>query len=420
MDSAQARTASSTAELVSAVADLGVREIRVAGALAGAPPLRLSPGQSLVGDGEGAGIAFAAGVDGVELSRDNVVKAVTLAVDVDRRAIFNDTSHRTLGRMEFEKLQVTGVVQLLAANAVRAGHVEAHGIDIAAADARGYDRRPKGYGVEVLPGAFTLWNQHADSDVQITANLTGVSAGRAGAPVKGSGIFVSGGGDGAGRMDVSRLVTGAVFSDGGIAPGTPDQIAGGVFVVHGAYVDALRTCGVVTTYGPNDMVLDNWGTVDRWIAEAKVTSHGTSGIGFVNFGVINQLDVQAPIETFGQGARGFNVYAGTVGSAEFDRIVTHADGAVGLQISQPIGTILIKRGIETFGGVGNSLVKGVVVRLSATAFSIKPGGAIERAEIRGGLITHGPGIEVLELHGRVGKLLVLGGLASTAGGFDTI
>ena len=420
MDHRQARKASSTAELVSALTDEGVREIRVAGVMADVPTLRLAPGQGLIGEGEGAQITFAPGVDGVRLSRDNKVRALTLAADVDRRVLFNDTSQPTLGRVELAKLQVTGVVQLLAAGAVRAGHVEAHGIDIVAADARGYDRRPKGYGVEVLPGAFTLWNQQTDSTVSITADLTGLSAGRPGAPVKGSGIFVSGGSDGGGRTEVSRLVTGAVFSDGGITPGTPDRITGGVFVVHGTYVDLVRTRGVVTTYGPNDMVLDNWGTVDRWTAEAKVTSHGPSGIGFVNFGAINQLCVQAPIETFGQGARGFNVYAGTVGSAEFDRIVTHADGAVGLQVSQPIGTILVKRGIETFGGAGDSLVKGVVVRLSPIALSIKPGGAVERAEIRGGLITHGPGIDVLELHGRVGKLLVVGGLASAGGGFEMI
>jgi hypothetical protein len=418
MDSSHARKASSTAELVSAAAGEGVREIRVAGSLVGVPTLRLAPGQSLVGEGQDAQIAFAAGIDGVELSRDNSVKALTLAVDVGRRVLFNDTSHSTLGRMELEKLQVNGVVHLLAADAVHAGHVEAHAIDVVTADARGYDRRPKGYGVEVLPGAFTLWNQHADPAVTITADLTGLSVGRAGAPVRGSGIFVGGGGDGAGRMDVSRLVTGAVFSDGGIAPGTPNRITGGVFVAHGAYVDLVRTCGVVTTYGANDMVLDNWGTVDRWIAEAKVTSHGPSGIGFVNFGAINQLDLQAPIETFGQGARGFNVYAGTVGSAEFDRTVTHADGAVGLQISQPIGTILVKRGIETFGGVGDSLVKGVVVRLFPSAFSIKPGGAVRRAEIRGGLITHGPGIEALELHGDISALLVEGGLTPGGGGFE--
>jgi hypothetical protein len=135
---------------------------------------------------------------------------------------------------------------------------------------------------------------------------------------------------------------------------------------------------------------------------------------------VNRLDIQAPIETFGQGARGFNVYTGTVGSAEFDRIVTHADGAVGLQVSQPIGTILVKRGIETFGNAGASLVKGVVVRLSPIAFCVKPGGAVDRAEIRGGLTTHGAGIEALDLHGRVRELLVNGGLISAGGGFEAI
>jgi hypothetical protein len=63
------------------------------------------------------------------------------------------------------------------------------------------------------------------------------------------------------------------------------------------------------------MVLDNWGTVDRWIAEEKITSRGPSGIGFVNFGTINSLQVNAPIETFGHGARGFNVYTGSVKDA---------------------------------------------------------------------------------------------------------
>src|SRR6201987_4498081 len=113
------------------------------------------------------------------------------------------------------------------------------------------------------------------------------------------------------------------------------------------------------------MLLDNWGAVDRWIAEGKVTSYGPSGIGFVNFGTLDRLDVSALIETFGQGSRGFNVYAGTVRSADFERIVTHADGAVGIQISQPVGQIMVRRGIETYGGTGDSLVKGVVVKLSA-------------------------------------------------------
>ena len=142
-----------------------------------------------------------------------------------------------------------------------------------------------------------------------------------------------------------RLETDAIYSDGGSAPGTPDQITGGAFTVYGAHVDTVRNRGPVTTYGVNDMVLDNWGVVDRGTAEAKITSFGPSGIGFVNFGILQELKVNAPIETFGQGARGFNVYTGTVNLADFDRVVTHADGSVGIQISQPIGRLVVHRGI---------------------------------------------------------------------------
>ena len=112
------------------------------------------------------------------------------------------------------------------------------------------------------------------------------------------------------------------------------------------------------------------------------------------------------IETFGQGSRGFNVYTGTVHTAEFERIVTHADGAVGIQISQPVGEITVRRGIETYGGTGDSLVKGVVVRLPAVALSIKPGGSARRVSISGGLISHGAGISPLELHGTVDFLQI--------------
>jgi hypothetical protein len=68
------------------------------------------------------------------------------------------------------------------------------------------------------------------------------------------------------------------------------------------------------------------------------------GVGFVNFGIVNRLQANAAIETFGQGARGFNVYTGTVNTAEFERVVTHADGAVGIQISHPVGGLLFAAG----------------------------------------------------------------------------
>jgi hypothetical protein len=400
------RQVSTIAELQAAAANGDVHEIVIAKPLDGVPSLRLSSGQALTGGDARSALRFSAGSDGIELSADNRVEGLDLATDPEKRAIFNDTGVEHLGRVELLNLTVTGVVRLLARDRVRDGHIEAHDIDIVAADASGYEERPRGYGVEVIPGAFTLWNQHDNPAITITADLTGLSAGRAGAPVRGSGIFVSGNGDKGGRMVVRRLETGAVYSEGGIAAGTPDRISGGVFVVHGAFVDLVRNHRAVTTYGPNDMVLDNWGTVDRWAADDKVTSFGPSGIGFVNFGIIDRLEVNAPIETFGQGARAFNVYAGTVRSAEFDRIVTHADGAVGIQISQPVGVIKVRRGIETYGGTGDSLVKGVVVKLAATPLSIKPGGSERQIEITGGLLTRGEGIAPIELHGAVRSLYI--------------
>lgn len=414
-----AKVVSSVESLISAVADATARRITVRGELSGAPSFRLLPGTELCGE-EGAVIAFAAGQDGVQVTRDNAIEELRLETDVDRRAIFNDTGVDGLGHLRFADLVTKGQVQILARDKVRTGHVEVDGLDIVAADALAKKDRPQGYGVFVVQGAFTLWNMQADESVSITADLRGLSAGRSGAPVLGGGIFVSGAGDTGGRLLVSRLETGAVFSDAKIPNGTPDLISGGVFTLYGARVDVVRNEGPVTTYGVNDMVLDNWGFVDRWIAEEKITSFGPSGIGFVNFGIVNDLQVQAPIETFGQGARGFNVYTGTVQTADFDRITTHGDGSVGLQISQPVGAITVHRGIETFGGTGDSLVKGVIVNLSAIGLSLKPGGSATSIEVGGGITTHGKGVAPLEIQGTIGTFHVEDGLRALGSGFEKI
>jgi hypothetical protein len=416
----QEKAVTTVDELIAATRDETLRQLVVRGSLRDAPSIRLAPGQSLRGDGDAAAISFAAGADGLQLSSDNHIHDIRLNASENKRAIFNDTSVASLGRIGLRGVTTTGCVQILARDKVRGGHVDVNGLDIIAADARGEKERPHGYGVYVINGAFTLWNMQQDSSVVVSADLVGLSAGRDGAPVRGSGIFVSGGGDKAGRLNVRRLETDAVYSDGGIEPGTADQITGGVFTVYGAYVDVVRNRGPVVTYGVNDMVLDNWGVVDRWTAEAKITSHGASGIGFVNFGIVHELRVNAPIETFGQGSRGFNVYTGTVNLAEFDRVVTHADGAVGVQVSQPIGRLVVHRGIETFGGTGPSLVKGVVVTLSAVALSIKPGGSVREIEIAGGVKTNGAGVSPIEQHGAIDSLRVSGGFVAAGGGFDKI
>jgi hypothetical protein len=405
--------------LVAAIND-GVGKVVVSGRLSNVPSLRLSPGQSLCGAADHSKTAFADGIDGIELTSGNSIHNVHLCASPERRAIFNDTTVPSLGRIALRSVTAHGQVQILARDELRSGHVEVNGLDIVAADTRAGNERPHGYGVDVLQGAFTLWNMQRDADVALSADLAGVCAGREGAPVRGSGIFVGGAGDSGGRMIVRRLETGAVHSDGGIASRTADCISGGVFVVYGAFADSVRNRGPVTTYGANDMALDNWGVVDRWTADEKITSHGPSGIGFVNFGRINVLQVNAPIETFGQGARGFNVYAGTVHSADFERVVTHADGAVGIQVSQPIGDVKVHRGVETYGGVGNSLVKGVVVKLAAVALSLKTGASARSIDIAGGLITHGAGVGALELNGAVGWFRVTDGFAVAGGGFERI
>ncbi len=401
---------STVEQLVAALKDAAVKKILVQGHLADLPSLRLAPGQAIEGEDEEATLAFAAGQDGLQLTSDNEVGYLRLEASVGRRAIFNDTAVDSLGILRLTEVVTIGQVQLLARDKVRSGHVEVDDLHVAAADTRAQGERPQGFGVRVIQGAFTLWNMQADDQVSITANLLGLSAGSAAAPVLGSGIFVSGPGFDRGRLSVHRLETGPVYSDGRIASGTPDAITGGVFTVYGAYVDIVRNLAPVVTYGVNDMVLDNWGTVDRWEAEDKITSYGPSGIGFVNFGIVNELKVKAPIETFGLGARGFNQYAGTVHSAEFDRIATHADGAVGVQISQPIGRLRILRGIETFGATGESLVKGVVTTLSAIGLSIKPGGSAREVTIAGGIATHGKGIAPLEIYGAIGALHITGAI----------
>ena len=326
-------------------------------------------------------------------------------------AIGNDTAIGDFGRLALRNVRTRGQVLLLADGAVRRGHVDVDGLAVASADLRGRPDRPHGFGVDALQGAFTLWNRQGDPAVRITASLKGISAGTADSPVRGSGVFVAGHGDPAGRpdgglVDADVLRTGPIVTDGGIEPGTPDLISGGVFVVSGARVAAVINDGPVTTMGANDMVLDNWGQVGAWTARAPVTSHGPSGIGFVQFGTLDRLDVQAPVTTYGVGARGFNVYDGSLDSARFQSITTHGDGAVGIQVSKDLPALDITDSVTTFGGRGTSLVRGRQIRLSAIAVSIQRGGRIGRLSVGGSLSTHGDEVVTLDVEGGLGTLKV--------------
>lgn len=427
------RVATNVGELAEALAAPNETEIRVRGVIEGASSLTLRPGVRLTGE-RGASIGFAPGQDGLVLTADNCVSDIALHADPARNAIMNDADG-SFGRMRLHRLRTTGCIRLVPTDAARAGHVDAQDVHVVAADARAVTDRPSAFGVEVVAGAFTLWNRQTSPDDVVSAELRGISAGRMFAPVKGTGVVV-GGTAGGGRLVASLLETGEIHSDGGIEPGTADRISGGCFVLQGAEIDSVRNVGSVTTFGANDMVLDNWGQVESWHAEEKICSYGPNGIGFVNLGALGTLTLDALIETHGLGACGFNCgevkaddatseapadatphYDGTVRQATFERVVTRGDGAVGIQVAVPIGHVRVRSGVETFGGVGASLARGVVTNLAAVALSIKPGGGIRELVIDEGLTTNGAGIEALELHGRIDRVRINGSAGPVGGGF---
>jgi len=235
------KTVASLDELLTAASDEQVSRIVVCGTIADAPSIRLSRGQQLVGENENAHILFRPDVDGLEITSDNEVRTIRLQAAPHQRAVYNDTSIQTLGNLMLDHVTTIGQVQLLAKDHVRGGHVSVNGLDIVAADAHARSARPHGYGVHVLQGVFTLWNQQSAEQAVLTADLVGISLGRENAPVIGSGVFVSGADFTGTSLQVSRLETDTIFVDGKIPQGTADLITGGVFVVHGAHVDEVRT-----------------------------------------------------------------------------------------------------------------------------------------------------------------------------------
>lgn len=414
------RTVTTVEELQAALAE-AVPEIRVDGTISGCTRIVMPPGSAL----RGGRLEF--GSKGVLMTKDNTLEDIELVVPDYEAAVFADTEQREWGTLCLHNVTTTGQVSLIAEDGVRSGHIDIDTLTITAADVRGRLRRPFSFGVEALQGALTIWNRQSHSAVKITAEAVNVSAGTEDQPVRGSGVFVGGFGilgdetaPRGGTLTMGRLTTGPIHADGGIMPGTADLISAGVFVITGATVDTVTNAGPVTTYGQNDMVLDNWGTVNRWIAQAPVTSYGPSGIGFVNFSDIGTLTVTAPIRTFGRGARGFNLYEGTMGSAHFGAIATHGDGSIGIQLAKPLPEVTVDGDISTDGGAGLSLVKGVQTWLKAVGVSIRPGGAVDRLSVGGAITTTGDDVVTVEIADRVGSWSVPGGIRAEGENSDGV
>lgn len=367
--------------------------------------ITLPPGCSLTGTDPNSCILSFGNGDGIGLTADNRVSNLTVIAPAAARAIYTQAGLADMGTITLSGLVVTGQVSIIIRTGTSRLNLAVDGLHVAACDARRYPEQPQKYGVNVYQGALTVYNFNGDAQSLIQASLKNVSVGAPQAPVLGSGVFVSGFGDVGGRVELDLLTTGAVHSTGMLPYGTADMITGGVFIVYGIHAGRVEHFGETVTYGVNDMVLDTWGTVDEWIAHAPVTSYGPSGIGFVNFGTVGNFVAEAAITTHGLGARGFNQYDGTVRAIRFRSIETFGDGSIGIQISKPVGTITVDEGVTTHGAVGNTLVKGVNMLLPAEAFSVKPGGVVERLVVGGDLVTHGDGVNTYAVEG--GKVLAI-------------
>jgi hypothetical protein len=399
----------SLADFVTALSEKAPRTLELQTSVACPFSITLPPGFALMGKDKDSCILIFGNGDGIGLTADNRLANLTVVATPAARAIYTQTGFSDMGSITLENMNVTGQVSIITRAGTDKLNLIVDKLHIAACDCRRYSEQPQKYGVNVYQGALTVYNFSGDTRATIHASLTDISAGARNAPVIGSGIFVSGFGDQGGWVELDKLTTGAVYSCGMLPYGTADIITAGVFIVYGVKAKQVEHFGEVVTYGVNDMVLDTWGAVESWIAHAPVISYGPSGIGFVNFGSVDNFIAESEIVTHGLGARGFNQYDGTVKNIRFKSIETFGDGSIGIQVSKPVGTIVVDDGIITHGSVGNTLVKGVNMQLPAEAFSVKPGGVVEKLVVHGDLVTHGANVATYAVEGgRVGAVDIKG------------
>lgn len=389
----------SLADLSQALARSEVCNLQLQTSVLSPYPITLPPGFALSGRNRDSCILSFSNGDGIGLTADNRVENLTIQVTPSARAIYTQTGLADMGSIALSELSVTGQVSIIVRGGTKNLKLAVDKLHIAACDSRRYSEQPQKYGVNVYQGALTVYNFNGDADSSIQASLTNITAGARNAPVIGSGIFVCGFSDNGGWVELEKLTTGAVYSNGMLPYGTANIITAGVFIVYGVRAKLVEHFGEIVTYGVNDMVLDTWGTVEDWRVHSPIISYGPSGIGFVNFGTVDSFVAEKEVVTHGLGARGFNQYDGTVHRIRFASIETFGDGSIGVQVSKPVGTIVIDKGITTHGSVGNTLVKGVNMLLPAEAFSVKPGGVVDRLEVGGNLVTHGANVATYAVEG---------------------
>ncbi|WP_281612984.1 hypothetical protein [Flammeovirga sp. SubArs3] len=389
------------AELMVALDTPSIQQITITDTIYVPQSIRLPKGLILEGiNKEQSGLFFGDG-DGIGLTESNTVQNLTVQVSPVNRALFISSIHENLGKVTLQNLNVTGQIQLITRETTQQLQLKINAIDIVSADVRQRKETQSYFGVEVVQGALTVFNFCTDNKSEIQLEIDGISIGRKEAPVLGSGVLISGYGITGGKVVADLINTNAIYSNGMLPLGVNNIISGSLFIMAGVEVEQIVNSKELVTYGVNGMVLDNWGKVSNWIAKDNIISYGPSGIGFVNFGVVENFVSKRKIETFGLGARGFNQYEGTIDKAQFNEIITHGDGAIGIQVSKPVGEIRIDKSLTTLGSKGKTLVKGQIFELSADGISVLPKGTIQKLHIEEGIRTEGNGVVSLKVAGKV-------------------
>lgn len=385
-------------ELMQAISENLPQVLEIQTSILSPHSISLPEGYKLTGKSNDSCIVSFNNSDGFGMTRDNTISNLTVMTKQTNRAIYTVCGIPDMGEIVLENLNITGQVSIISRQGTDKINLIANNIHISSCDSRHYSEQPQKYGVNVYQGALTVYNFNPNKNSKIDCRLTNICIGYKNAPVIGSGIFVCGFGDEGGKVNLETLTTGAIYSNGMLPYGTADIITAAVFIVYGVDAKTVEHHGELVTYGVNDMVLDTWGKVEKWVSNDPVVSYGPSGIGFVNFGTVKDFMAQ-DIITYGLGARGFNQYDGTVENIKFKSITTYGDGSIGIQVSKPIGNMTVEENVTTYGSVGNSLVKGVITELAANAVSIKSGGKIESLSIIGDIITYGDGVTSYALEG---------------------
>lgn len=186
--------------------------------------ITLPPGFLLTGrDKDSCILSFSNG-DGVGLTADNRIENLTVMATPSARAIYTQTGLADMGSITLNDLCVTGQLSIIVRGGTKNLNLTVDKLHVAACDCRRYSEQPQKYGVNVYQGALTVYNFNGDPDSKIRASLTNITAGSRNAPVIGSGVFVSGFSDNGGWVELEKLTTGAVYSNGMLPYGTADII----------------------------------------------------------------------------------------------------------------------------------------------------------------------------------------------------